>query len=577
MPVQQSVDQLIQLFQEQSSLPKELAEEAAALRDRLSTVQLHLAVLGQFKRGKSTLINALLGAEILPSGVLPVTLVPVFLRFGTQPDLEIRYSGDRRFQHFPLDQLGDFVSEANNPKNSKNVGAVNLRYPARLLQDGVVLIDTPGVGSTLQHNTDTTLDFLPQCDAGIVVLSADPPITAAEVTFLQLVKPHVAQFFFVLNKIDYLDADGIGEARRFLSETLQASLGIEAPQIFAVSARQGLQARLRNDESAWRRSGMFALEQALLSFATNGKQVALAESVHRKMINLALHADQLLALEQRAMQLPLEELESKIATFKRYTDEARQQRQEILDRLLGDETRLAQELEDAAAILREKARAALIQEAEALNLPTADRAAIARFHEKVRAFFDRERTALGAQFRNALIRTLTERARRATEVRENLRQDAANLLDVPHFPLLTEEVVVELTEPAWTIEYLLIDATPKFGDKWWPESIQQKRHAQQRETLVDELTVRNAEKVRWWILRTIQESMRNFRQKIMVEHGETIQQIERALQAGYQQQQSQSAGRRQALEALTASRERLRQMRSDIGEVAAGTGQQISM
>jgi GTP-binding protein EngB required for normal cell division len=577
MPVQQSVDQLIQLFQEQSSLPKELAEEAAALRDRLSTVQLHLAVLGQFKRGKSTLINALLGAEILPSGVLPVTLVPVFLRFGTQPDLEIHYSGDHRFQHFPLDQLGDFVSEANNPKNSKNVGAVNLRYPARLLQDGVVLIDTPGVGSTLQHNTDTTLDFLPQCDAGIVVLSADPPITAAEVTFLQLVKPHVAQFFFVLNKIDYLDADGIGEARRFLSETLQASLGIEAPQIFAVSARQGLQARLRNDESAWRRSGMFALEQALLSFATNGKQVALAESVHRKMINLALHADQLLALEQRAMQLPLEELESKIATFKRYTDEARQQRQEILDRLLGDETRLAQELEDAAAILREKARAALIQEAEALNLPTADRSAIARFHEKVRAFFDRERTALGAQFRNALIRTLTERARRATEVRENLRQDAANLLDVPHFPLLTEEVVVELTEPAWTIEYLLIDATPKFGDKWWPESIQQKRHAQQRETLVDELTVRNAEKVRWWILRTIQESMRNFRQKIMVEHGETIQQIERALQAGYQQQQSQSAGRRQALEALTASRERLRQMRSDIGEVAAGTGQQISM
>lgn len=264
MSILRSVDQLIQLFQEQSSLPKELAEEATTLRDRLSTVQLHLAVLGQFKRGKSTLINALLGAEILPSGVLPVTLVPVFLRFGTQPDLEIHYSGDHRFEHYPLEQLDGFVSEANNPKNSKHVSTVNLRYPARLLQDGVVLIDTPGVGSTLQHNTDTTLEILPQCDAGIVVLSVDPPITAAEVSFLQLVKPHVGQFFFVLNKIDYLDADGIAEAKHFLSETLQASLGIEAPQVFNVSARQGLRARLKNDESAWLRSGMSALEQALL-------------------------------------------------------------------------------------------------------------------------------------------------------------------------------------------------------------------------------------------------------------------------------------------------------------------------
>ncbi len=205
--LQQLIDRFIALVQECPALPAELAQDAAMLRERLSSGQLHLAVMGQFKRGKSTLINALLGAEILPDGVLPVTLVPVFLHYGPQPEFEIRFANGRAPERYCVERLGDFVNEANNPKNRENVSRVDLFYPADLLQRGIVLIDTPGIGSTLQHNTDTTLDFLPRCDAAVVVLSADPPITAAEVAFLQQLQPHVARLFFVLNKIDYLDSE----------------------------------------------------------------------------------------------------------------------------------------------------------------------------------------------------------------------------------------------------------------------------------------------------------------------------------------------------------------------------------
>jgi GTP-binding protein EngB required for normal cell division len=542
-----------------------LAAEAATLRDRLSTGQFHLAVLGQFKRGKSTLINALLGAEILPYGVLPVTLVPVFLRFGSQPDLEIHYQNRRGAEHYPLDRLGEFVNEANNPENRKNVSRVELFYPVDLLQSGVVLIDTPGVGSTLQHNTDTTLDFLPRCDAAIVVLSADPPITAVEVEFLRQLQSHVARLFFVLNKIDYLDADSAAAARQFLRETLQTRLGIDAPPVWTVSARQGLRARLNHDERVWSNSGMADLERTLLTFAAHDKQAALVKAVEKKTVDLVVRADHLLALEQRAACLPLEELEQKIAAFRRYADSARQQRQEINDRLAGDASRLSRQLEEAAAALREKAQEEITRQAESLDVPTHDPEQISRFRQAVMDFFDHERQELHVRFGDTTRAILTERAKRAEEVRENLRRDAASLLDIPHFPLLAEESPVKLAEAVWTIDHLPVKLTPTWGSGWWqPNTRQKQQQSRQRQELVHEIVVRNGEKIRYWILRTIEDSIRRFQYNIRVELEETIQQIDRALQAGYQLRQSQAENQQAVAAKLAAYQERLSQIRQDM-------------
>lgn len=563
MNLQQAVSELTQLFHEHSVLPIELSAEAEALGDRLVTGQFHLAVLGQFKRGKSTLINALLGSEILPSGVLPVTLVPVFIRFGSHPELNIRFNGYPS-ERFTLDELDQFVNEANNPANVKQVIQVEVCYPSSLLQNGIVLIDTPGVGSTLQHNTKATFDFLPRCDAAVVVLSADPPITAAEVEFLQQIKLHVRHLFFVLNKIDYLDSESTVEAIGFLREMLKSCAAINEPRIFAVSARQGLKARLKNDQTLWSKSGMDELEEDLLAFAVDDKQAVLEEAVQRKALNLALGADQLLAVEQQAMQMPVAELEQKMVIFRNYAQNARQKRQEIFDRINGDAVRLAAQIESLAENLRGKIQSEIMRLAEVLEIPTHDKTQIDRFHQEVRNLLDRERIAASTQFKEALFKVLVERAQSAAEVRENLRRDASNLLEVEHCSLLDEEVVVKLAEPAWMIEYLPIRVTPGFGLRYMPKSIQKQHIAHLREELVNELSIRNVEKMRWWLLQILDESINSFRLKITAELDETIRQIDRALQAGYQRQKSETASLQDTLQALVVYRNRLDEVRHQL-------------
>jgi ribosome biogenesis GTPase A len=192
------------------------------LINRLSEGRFHLAVLGQFKRGKSTLLNALTGEPVLPVGVVPLTAAPTFIQFGVAPKISVRYRDGRPPEEFTGTSaaercvyLARFVTEKGNPQNKRAIAEVQVDLPVPILAGGVVLIDTPGIGSTYRHNTTATLDFLQQCDAALFLVSADPPITEVELEFLQQVREKVPRLFFVLNKIDYLDGEELEEALSF--------------------------------------------------------------------------------------------------------------------------------------------------------------------------------------------------------------------------------------------------------------------------------------------------------------------------------------------------------------------------
>ena len=130
------------------------------LSSRFSDGRFHLAILGQFKRGKSTLLNALTGEAILPVGVVPLTAVPTFIQYGETPKIRVQYQDGR-----PADEcngasiaertgyLAGFVTEEGNPQNRRGVAEVEADLPSPILSGGVVLIDTPGIGSTFRHNT----------------------------------------------------------------------------------------------------------------------------------------------------------------------------------------------------------------------------------------------------------------------------------------------------------------------------------------------------------------------------------------------------------------------------------------
>jgi ribosome biogenesis GTPase A len=129
----------------------EVAQQVAEAAGRLQALVLEVAVVGEFKRGKSSLINALLGRQVLPVGVLPLTAIPTVLE-GGEEGLLVEYADGRREQH-PLDQLARFVTEDANPANTLGVTRVTARLHAPLLDDGVRLVDTPGgrVGPRPQH------------------------------------------------------------------------------------------------------------------------------------------------------------------------------------------------------------------------------------------------------------------------------------------------------------------------------------------------------------------------------------------------------------------------------------------
>ncbi|MDD3673870.1 MAG: dynamin family protein, partial [Synergistaceae bacterium] len=149
------------------------AERMLQLADQLDKDRLNLAVLGQFKRGKSTLVNALLKARFLPTAVLPLTAVPTEIFYGIGRSVRISFTDNSSQKQIFNDDasmslyLNDYVTEEENPCNIKNVKKVEIEYPSDFLSKGIVLIDTPGTGSTYKHNTDTTMEFIDQCDAAL--------------------------------------------------------------------------------------------------------------------------------------------------------------------------------------------------------------------------------------------------------------------------------------------------------------------------------------------------------------------------------------------------------------------------
>ncbi len=118
-------------------------EQIAALRDRLAAARLRVLVAGEAKRGKSTLINALIGRPVLPTGVTPLTAVATTVRYGQDPHAQVRFADGHEEKH-PLAALGDLVTERGNPRNRRGIAAVTAFTDAPVLADGVELVDAPG-------------------------------------------------------------------------------------------------------------------------------------------------------------------------------------------------------------------------------------------------------------------------------------------------------------------------------------------------------------------------------------------------------------------------------------------------
>lgn len=174
-----------------------------ALRRRLREHRLRVLVAGEAKRGKSTLVNALLGRAVLPAGVTPLTALATTVCYGRRERVIATFPGGRS-EGYPLSALNDLVTERGNPGNSRGIASVTVTVDAPVLGRGVELVDTPGTGSVYAHNTAEAETALESMDAAVFVLSADPPVSASERDLMGRVASLSVTMFVVLNKADYL-------------------------------------------------------------------------------------------------------------------------------------------------------------------------------------------------------------------------------------------------------------------------------------------------------------------------------------------------------------------------------------
>jgi GTP-binding protein EngB required for normal cell division len=252
---------------------------------RLAEDRFTLAVVGQFKRGKSTLMNAIIGRDLLPTGVLPLTSAITVLKYGPAEKLVIRHEGRGLPLEEPASRLADYVTEKGNPGNRKHVKTACLEVPVPFLRRGLEFVDTPGVGSAIEANTATTYGFLPQCDAVVFVTSVDTPVTEAEVALLAGIRQQVRRIFYVVNKTDLLGQTELDEVLRFIADALGREDAAGPVRLFPVSSRLALQAKLTSDPLGYAASGLKALEEALAEFLVQDKATTFLVSV----IDRALH------------------------------------------------------------------------------------------------------------------------------------------------------------------------------------------------------------------------------------------------------------------------------------------------
>ncbi|MFA9397357.1 MAG: dynamin family protein [Clostridiaceae bacterium] len=187
-------------------------EEILKINENIKLIEnkkFNVAVMGEFKRGKSSLINALLGMNILPSDVTPTTATINRITYGTKPSMTIFYNNETT-EDANLNDISEYVTMLTEKsiKKSSEIREVVIQYPTVICQNNIDIIDTPGLNDN-SNMTKITIKMLSHIDAVIVAISALSPFSEKEALFiLELIKcENIENIFFVLTFIDQIDED----------------------------------------------------------------------------------------------------------------------------------------------------------------------------------------------------------------------------------------------------------------------------------------------------------------------------------------------------------------------------------
>jgi len=570
--------QLHQLAQ----LPELKGPNLQRLIEKLRTNRFNLVVMGAFKRGKSTLINALLGEAVLPTAIVPLTSVVTILGYGERLSIQVHFqNGETR--EISKEELVNYITEKGNPQNRKGVREVEIAYPSDYLKDGVRIIDTPGVGSVYTHNTDVAYNYLPQVDAAIFVVTVDPPLSAAEQEFLQDIREFVHKVFFVLNKIDYVEEAERQEALDFTVQVLQTNLAADRIMIFPISAKLAIDSKTNGHPEYLAASRLPEFEEHLRQFLYKEKGRVLLISCLSGALKTITDSTLGLKVERQASGLPLKELEEKIARFDLELQGLQKEREMSLLLLEGRVKGVVTELDADLEAFKKETTARLRREVEAT------------FHQKSLAALDLRKemedylfaalrdvfTTWRRQEIEKLSQVLTDThqdfAGRINAILDRLTQLTARIFDFSLRGFAVEEAFPELRhfwfrfkEDPVGLEILQMTVTSLL-----PRALTKGLLMKKLLENVTELVDKHCGRLRYDFHQRLQEIARDFRQTWISKIDDTTQSIRQALERARAQKQSstQAAAARagqldQSLEAILKAESQLLALKERI-EAAA--------
>jgi GTPase Era involved in 16S rRNA processing len=545
------------LTKAEASLPdptptqRELLAKLEGVQTRIEEGRLRVAVLGQFKRGKSTLLNALLGTPLLPTGITPVTAIPTFIRAANSPSIRVEFDDAREPFHsrdefdFP-NILGRYVSEAENPANRAKVRRVEIAVNSTSLSDSVILVDTPGVGSTFVHNTRTAEAVLTDCDVGVFVVSADPPITEVELGYLDSVRSLIPKIFFVLNKVDLLDDEERPVAKAFLAKVLAENLGSQTPErIFAVSAKQGLLAKQSRDASALAASGLAELEQALARDLANEKRAIVFAAGRTRAISLAAELLYHSELEHKALLMPEQDLKHKIADFEQSVSRFEAERQNLSDYISVDRRRLLTEINEMTDQVWNEARARFTDIA-ALETrgPFDERQAREHIGKALEQYFEAASRQTTDKARTELVARLASHQSKATALISHVRQTAADLMEISA-ELPPPDQAFELgREPYWVAPApanSILDASALAFVHMMPRGMREKRLRRHIAADTERAALRNVGNLDWALRQNVENAFRRFEDSFSRQLSQALEETRQAMQVALQKRSARSA------------------------------------
>lgn len=324
------------------------------IRDKLSRNFFYVAVLGQFKRGKSTFLNYILGKDILPSSVLPLTSVITKIAYGEHISVTVQLE-DGSSNSISLGDLPEYCTEGKNPKNIKHVKEIQIVYPFDFISRDTILIDTPGIASVYQHNTDVTYGFADKADAVIFMLSADPPISEAEKELISNLSDNGSKLFFLLNKADYLEEDQLRELLSFNENVIKDILKISDVKVYPVSAMLALKGKITRDDSLIKKSGMMAPVSDIENYLAEKKSDILQGRFIRDTRKVLSMCRTYLKSNLELRQMSVDEIQKKSDTFNSFMKEIEERQHEFSVLFRDEMKRMMEELDERMVKFRKEA------------------------------------------------------------------------------------------------------------------------------------------------------------------------------------------------------------------------------